>query len=200
MDGQRFTKIKYDPKKERVVLNYTIENGTDEPDEFSVNIRQPPHPDLVDALAALGEHALALCELEGVEAEDLEVRSVSFSWSHDVMGATITALRTLRRSSSPLVLNTPHKTVAHYGEDGDDEHLLPESTVEALMDLVHEARAFLPPPIGRAKRGEKPQTEMDLEGEQDGLRVTITAGGRSVETDLAGIKRAADRAGDLTPV
>ncbi len=154
----RFTKIKYDPKKERVVLNYHVQNGTDEPDEYTVNIRQPPHPDLVAALEALGPHVLRLCELDGVEEDDIEVRSVSFSWAQDVMGCTITALRSLRRSASPLVLNTPHKASDHYGEDGDEEQLLDSDTVTALEQLITEGREFL-----GGKRGEREQTEIEFE-------------------------------------
>lgn len=159
---RRFTKIKHDPKKERVSLSYQVVNGTEEPDEYTVSTRQPAHPDLLARLQDLAPHVLELCELDGVEASEVEVRSVSFSWAHDVMGVTITGLRRLKRSPAPLVLNTPHKARDHYGEEGDDSQLLGDEAVMAISKLIGEANLFLD-----GKRGERAQGDLfDEEAEE----------------------------------
>lgn len=194
----QFTKVKYDPKKGRFTAEYSVGNGNDEPDRYAVEVSHPPHPDLVEAIASLAHHVLALCELEGgVEIDQVEVRGVSFSYKGEVMGATITALRRLARSASPLVLNTPFKFAEPIGEDTPADQLLGDETVIALERVTEEALAF----IDGSKRGEPEQAEMDLQDDEERdneVTMTLTAGGRSATISAGALARAA-RSGRLAP-
>jgi hypothetical protein len=178
--GPEFTKIAFAPKQKRVRLEYTVGNGSDEPDEYTVTTRQPPHADLVEALGRLRKHALALCELDRAVPEgEIEVRGVSIRWKDGAVGATITALRQLKTSAAPLVLNTPFKF------EGDDNAPLPQPAVDAIRALVEEAALFL-----EGKRGEddgaeeSDQEEMELgDGrEESALEITVRTGGAEGQT------------------
>ncbi len=172
----QFTKIAYSPKDRRVRLEYTLEVGdADEPavEEHTVGSPYPPHEDLVDALASLRRHVIQMCELAGaVDEDDLEVRGVSLRWKDGSFGVTITALRALSRSSSPLVLNTPFTLAeAEGGPTLDDDAVL------AVRALIEEAVAFL-----GGKRGERePSAQEELfeeATEESGITsITISRGG-----------------------
>lgn len=62
------------------------------------------------------------------------VRTVSWSWSHDIMGACVCLLIKLEKASSPLVVNTPHKPESQYNEGGVAP-LLPFAFAEKLHRL-----------------------------------------------------------------
>lgn len=161
MPTPQFTKIAYAPKDKRVRLEYTIDNGTEEPDEYTAKIRQPPHPDFLDALARLRQHVLAHVELEEIPVDQVEVRGVSLTWHPEMgMGATITGLRQLSRAAAPLVLNTPFKWAEGEGET------LGAETNAAIGALIEEAAAFL----SGEKRGEDEdgddQEDLELDDER----------------------------------
>lgn len=169
-----FRKIAYNAKDHRVRISYQIPNGTEEPDEYQVSVRQPPHPDLTERLEAMRTHVIDLCELDGLEPDQLEVRSVTITWKHGVMGAVITALRELKRSPAPLVLNTPHKAADFYTEEeGDPDSLLPGEAVDAIHELIAEAKLFL-----EGKRGEEeeePQKDL-FDGDEEEAGELVGAG------------------------
>lgn len=144
-NSARITKIGWTPKTGRLALAWELPAKDEgEWDEFSFSRKVKPHPDLLAALQALAPHVVELCELEDLREPAIEVRSVTYTWAHDVMGAVVTALRHLQNSPAPLVLNTPHKPSDAYGEDeADPAQLLPEHTVRALRELAREAVAFL---------------------------------------------------------
>jgi len=154
----RITKLGWTPKTGRLALAWEFPSATEgEWDEFSFSRKVKPHPDLLGALQALAPHVVEICELEDLQEPAIEVRSVTYTWAHDVMGAVITALRQLQNSPAPLVLNTPHKPSAPYGdEEGDPAQLLSEPTVLALRRLANEAREFL-----GGKRAPEPQDEQE---------------------------------------
>jgi hypothetical protein len=62
------------------------------------------------------------------------IRSVSWSWSHDIMGASVCLLIKLENSYAPLVVNTPHKPEQPYSEGGE-AHLLPTAFADKLREL-----------------------------------------------------------------
>ncbi len=147
--GARFTKISYSARKGRVAINYEVP-GDEDPDTYTMSTRAEPHPDFIAALGDLAPDVISICE-QSCDEEDIEVRGVSFSYPQDVMGVTITGLRALESSNSPLILNTPFKLSEPMGEDeGDEKQLLAPWTVGRLRDLIVEARAF----VDRTKRGQ----------------------------------------------
>jgi len=156
----RICKVGWTPKTSRLRLEWETPSGGEEWDEATISLKCTPHPDLLAALQALAPHVVEICEMEDLQEPAIEVRSVTYTWAHDVMGAVITALRHLQNSPAPLVLNTPHKPSDWYGdqEDGDPAQLLPEHTVRALRQLQKEAIEFL-----EGKRAPEPEQNDDRE-------------------------------------
>lgn len=86
------------------------------------------------------------------------VRSVSYSWQLDIMGASICLLVKLDHSDSPLTLNTPHKPCEPYS--GEAGHTLPERLADKLRRL-HVL-------IERYIDGERVRKQTDLFDEEPG--------------------------------
>jgi len=108
---------------------------------------EAPHPDFVNAMAAIAGAVIEIAELKGVaEPEDITVRSISFG--HKKAGRTsiiITALRALANSNGPLLINTPLKYIlANDAEDEGTEDEKLDAKLALKIDLVcGEARAFI---------------------------------------------------------
>lgn len=131
---------------ERVKIRYEVprSNGVD---EYEMNCTDAPTSGLTSALGALKKHVATICELPaGYVEKGVEIRGVSFSYGGDdrVMGATITALKTVSTANAPLVLNTPHLPSNSYTED--DAGLtptLPRECIDDLRQLQAEVLAYI---------------------------------------------------------
>lgn len=151
----RFTKIKHRVCK-KVFLEYQQRTKDGTWDDYSMSCSDKPTPAFIDALKALIEHAVEACELpvEDSDNHKWEITGVSFSYSgeNDTMGVTISALRELFNSNSPLVLNTPHKIVEPYSLGADDTQVMTDDCRDAVELLIAEAEAYL--------SGDRAQTEL----------------------------------------
>lgn len=87
-----------------------------------------------------------------------EVRSVSYSWALDIMGASVCVLVPLDHSDQPLVLNTPHKPCEPYS--GEVGNTLPEGFANKLRAL-HVL-------IERYIDGERVRAQTDLFDDENG--------------------------------
>lgn len=151
------TKIKYSSKTLRIKIEWQ-DAADEDANKFSFDNKREIPASFKNAFLDLRKHVNKLCELGMKEDEMylLEVVGVSLSWSHGVMGATITALKTLKDSNQPLVLNTPHKIEDFYSENGGDEkQLMPSDAVNDIIKLMAEAKAFI----------KSKEVQMDLFGE-----------------------------------
>jgi hypothetical protein len=133
----RITKVKYDGKKVRV--EYERGSLTD-PDEFLVSCKDEPSVEFKDALQALQPDVNELCEFPIDQA--LSIRSVSYSHTNGIMGACVTALRSLKKANSPLVINTPHLPSEPYSDNADELTLDPNMT-ERLIHLANLAEMYV---------------------------------------------------------
>lgn len=109
-------------------------------DEFEINSIDPARPELSKALNALVDDVVEICELDMID-EDLHkitVLGVSFTYTQGI-GATITALKTLEFSASPLVLNTPHK----FSECENEMQMLTTEAVARLKNLIVECNRYI---------------------------------------------------------
>lgn len=140
----RFNKIKVS-KDGRYRFEYEVTKNDGENDEFTYSSKDKARPEFPATLDKLKPFVREICELPASYESKIQVRGVSFSYGGDseVMGATITSVMTLEKSTAPLILNTPHKTEAFYSEHGDDRQLLPEGCVEVLNDLCDEAELYI---------------------------------------------------------
>lgn len=90
------------------------------------------------------------------------VRSVSWSWSNDIMGGSVCLLVKLEKSNTPLVVNSPHKPEEPYSEGGS-VHLLAEEFAAALRDLHGLVVRFIE---GERVKEPSEQTELFEDAEQ----------------------------------
>jgi len=143
-----FTKIKF--KQDKVFLTYTQKNSQGKDDAYSVEISEAPAPGFTKALENLAQDVLTICELPTDEDTLKTIKVLGVSISHTdtetegvVRGFTISALKDLKDSNSPLVLNTPHKPEAPYSKSGDNSNCLYLETVERIDTLIEEAEKYL---------------------------------------------------------
>lgn len=138
----RITKVKSDGSKVRLEYERTHE-GRD-PDEFTLQCCDVPLPAFTEALQALAADVVAICELPADALTTITVRGVTVTWTHDVMGACVTALKALKTANAPLVLNTPHLPSESYsGAEGDPNPVMPAGMVSRLSTLLNEAVRYL---------------------------------------------------------
>ena len=144
VDAIRFNKIKVDGKT-RICLDYDELVGDGKTNEYSMKCVDRARPEFYDLLQALRRHVAQICELPTKPSDiaRMEVRGISLSWTNDIMGVVITALKELKRSNSPLVINTPHMPVEPYSDDGDPTKCLDRHCVEGVENLISEARRYL---------------------------------------------------------
>lgn len=156
MAEKQFTKIAFNPTTEVVTLEHQ-ENRTDgEANKFVAEMREPPHEDFLRAFKKLAGHVITLCELKGIDPSEVEVRSVTLRHKDDRLGATITGVRKLEKSNSPLVLHTPLKWTPQGAENEDTSLCLSDFAAECLDKLAAEAENYL----AGTKRGPARQTDL----------------------------------------
>lgn len=80
-------------------------------DVFEMESHDQPLDALFSAVNDLARDVQQLCELPAKYTEGLEVIGVTFSYGGTGQGVTVTALKALKRSAAPLVINTPHMLV-----------------------------------------------------------------------------------------
>ena len=146
------TKVKFG-KENKIHIEYKVErqvNGKTDYDEFTLNCVDKPRPEFEVVFINLRKHVLEICELPAdvSDVEKVIVKGVSFSYSESesgesVMGATITASRSLSKSNAPLIINTPHKfDVAHNDKQPITLLLTPECA-DLLYELIEEAEKYI---------------------------------------------------------
>jgi hypothetical protein len=148
----RFKKISI-TKGNKINLIYEIERAG-QYDEFSITSLSPAKDSFHDAMKALVEDVVDMCELPEKHAERIIVKGVSFSYGGErqVMGAVIISQMLLKKSNMSLNINTPHKTEEFYAKDGDPKQILNGDCVERLLALKKEAEAYV--------AGERMQVDM----------------------------------------
>ena len=149
---RRFKKIKYDGKK--VNLDYVIESNEDK--HWLESIEQPS-PEFVAALNKLAGDVIEICELPEMYKTGLKIRGVSLSWTvtgdgEYIMGAVITALKTLSSSNSPLTINTPHLPAEDYSGNNPNAKVLSIGCIKNINNLIECAECYL--------QGERSQENM----------------------------------------
>ncbi len=187
----RFQKIKY--SKDKVKIEYELKTEKGGWDQYSFACSDEPKPGFKEALVALAQDVITLCELPENYATRVMVTGVSLSYATDdeIPGATIISQLLLRKSNVNLNLNTPFKPFQPYSEGADISQILSEACVERVKRLMEEAEEYV--------RGIRAQGEMFVEkAKEDGLKkiakdfhddmqktlgpgesVTISTGGKS---------------------
>lgn len=144
--------------KGKVFVAYQVDRGEDEaPDEYTLRCAERPKAALLTAMKSLIPEAAAWLEVPDGKAwaTNLDVRTVSFSWKHGVMGAVLTCIKPLEYSAGPWIINTPHRPEQPYTEGGSDELMLTDSCAKILRQLLKATRGYI--------KGERAQASLPLE-------------------------------------
>ena len=116
-------------------------------DEYQFTSSEDAMPDFYNALFALREHVVEMCELPDSYLDRITVKGVSYSYGgeEEVMGATISASMKLNKSNCDLNVNTPHKSSEPYAKDcpEDENQLLSYECVECLNALANECESYI---------------------------------------------------------
>lgn len=128
-------------------ISIVFEDGPDNRDEYSLTCRDKARPEFYEALDALREHVIEMCELPEEYLDRITVKGVTFSYGgeFETMGATISASMELENSYQDLNINTPHKASAMYCPTTPDDpnQLLSGDCIEALEALQYECEAYI---------------------------------------------------------
>ena len=145
MDRQ-INKIKYNRKDGEIVIDYSIlsESTSGGLDEIQAALKSydEPKPEFIATLSTLTSDVEKICSLPIGYCVGADIRGVSFSYKHDVMGATITALVPVETANSPVVINTPFLPSDQYNEDGKAP-VLPSETRLKLKLLIAHANEYV---------------------------------------------------------
>jgi hypothetical protein len=141
MSETRATKVKFDGSKVRI--EYEKKRLDGHYDEYTLSSLDSPSLEFQNALKALAMDAVTICELDGKDVDKLTVRGVTLTYTNDIMGACITALKKLETSNAPLVLNTPHLPSEAYGDGDVTSPVLEPSTVSRLVEVAEAALRFI---------------------------------------------------------
>ena len=136
----RIEKVKYDGT--RVRIEYSVERQDGRFDERVLSCYDEPIPEFKTALAALVEDVCDICELPADQAEKMRVQSVSLSYTNDILGLVITALKSVKTAQSPVVLNTPHIPAQSYAEGGEGP-VLADNTLMRVETVTREAERYI---------------------------------------------------------
>lgn len=134
-------------------ISMVYDDGPNNRDEYSVTSFESARPEFYEAMEALAQDVIDMCELPEDYLERIKVRGVSYSYGgeNETMGAAISASMELEESYQALNINTPHKASAMYNPDtpDDEKQLLNGDCVKRLEILQKECETYI--------RGERAQ-------------------------------------------
>jgi len=136
----KITKIKYDGSQ--VEIQYEIVMETTDDVKVVLKSYDKPKDEFIQCLSSLAKFVENICQLKEGYCDEAEIRGVSLSWSHDVMGAVITALIPVDTANSPVCLNTPHLASEQYNENGQSP-ILPRPCTTKINQLIEHAEAYI---------------------------------------------------------
>jgi hypothetical protein len=163
----RVKKVKIN-KYSQISMVYT--QGPYNQDEYSFTCSEKARPEFYEAMKAMAEHVIEMCELPESYLDRITVRGVSYSYGgeNETMGATISAAMRLDNSYQALNINTPHKASEMYCPDtpDDDMQLLSSECVDALEALLFECEKYI--------KGDREQGSLFANTEANSEEKTVT--------------------------
>jgi hypothetical protein len=136
----KITKIKYDGSQ--VEIQYEIVMETTDDVKVVLKSYDKPKDEFIQCLSSLAKFVEMICQLPDGYYDEADVRGVSLSYSHDIMGAVITALIPVDTANSPVCINTPHLPSDQYNENGQSP-ILPRPCTTKINQLIEHAEAYI---------------------------------------------------------
>ena len=158
------TKIKI--KQDRVFVEYdkvVVVNKENLVNKYSIDSPEQPVGAFKEAFQNMDFFLIELCELCDKPAdvptmcEDVTITGLSFKYSEgELSSAIITGTKALAYSNSPLVLNTPNKSVCV--DEFDKMQHLTDPCIAGLKSVLEYAKNYV--------EGERLQIEIDLRDDE----------------------------------
>ncbi len=155
------TKIKI--KQEHVSIEYDegiVVNDEELLNKYSIDSPEQPVTAFKEAFQKMDFHLIELCELcekpkdIPIMCEDVNITGLSFKYKDgELTSAVVTGTKQLAYSNSPLVLNTPNKSINVDGDFNKMVHLT-DPCIAALKSVIDHAKNYV--------KGERLQIEIDL--------------------------------------
>jgi hypothetical protein len=140
----KFTKIDFSGRRIKVV--YEQPNQSEDTNRYTFECHDQPDPKLRLALLNLREHAVAECELDGMELNRVDVVKLAFYYDKDrpaVMGVEMTINYHLLNSDEVLSITTPRK-FAIIGELKYDPRVnLTDKCMGVIQCVMAETEAYI---------------------------------------------------------
>jgi len=131
----QFTRIKHDGQVTE--LDYLTEHG-DDTAKTELSSESEPSPEFLATLRGLKRPLLKFLELPVSYGESIEVRTVALKYAKGTFTSfVVTAIKPLKFSNGPLVLNTPNINIP----EGDAPSCIDEM-IGLIEDLVRHAAAY----------------------------------------------------------
>lgn len=163
------TKIKI--KQDRVSIEYdkaVVVNEENLVNKYSIDSPEQPVGAFKDAFQKMDFFLIELCELCDKQAdvvimcEDVGITGLSFKYKDgELNSAVITGTKQLAYSNSPLVLNTPNKSINTDGDFNKMVHLT-DPCIAVLKLVIEHAKEYVD--------GERLQIEMDLKDASEDIK------------------------------
>jgi len=152
----KINKIKYDGSQVEIQYEQVMESTDDI--KIVLKSNDKPLKEFIDCMQSLKDHIEVICCLPENYCEMADVRGVSISHTHDIMGAVITCLIPVSTANSPLCLNTPFLPEGQYN-DGGTAPTLPRQCALIIHNLIHEAEKYI---NGERQVEDPDQLKMDI--------------------------------------
>lgn len=166
MPESKLKVLKFKRKDAKIMVTYEVPNGKSA-DEVTLTSLDLPSPGLVEALDALKDDVLDMLELPITEdeRERVTVTGVTVSPTENATGYTITALRALEQSNTPMNLVTPCKfdNYPSGGSVGDPKQLIDQDTEVRIGDLLLEVQGYVTQKRDREARKAGAQRQLPLD-------------------------------------
>lgn len=157
----RITKIKYDGGTVEIHYDILSEQGNGDDIKTILKSTDKPKEGFLKKLSALAKHVEKICQLPEGYCSFADIRGVSFNYSHEIMGAVITALIKVETANSPVCINTPFLPSEQYNEGGEAP-ILPYECVVDLEYLLDLAEAYV-----NGDRDIPPDNQIKMDFSQD---------------------------------
>ena len=155
------TKIKI--KQEHVSIEYDegiVVNDEELLNRYSIDSPEQPVSAFKDSFQNMDFHLIELCELcekpqdIPIMCEDVNITGLSFKYKdNELTSAVVTGTKQLAYSNSPLVLNSPNKSINVDGDFNKMVHLT-DPCIATLKSVIDHAKDYV--------KGERLQIEIDL--------------------------------------
>ena len=119
-----------------VAIKYGASDDNDGFTKIDAKFSEDPEVGLINAMKKLSKHVIEICEFPESEIKKISPHTVSFSYNGESgrMSAFITSDRTLKNSTSHMIIETPTRH-EQAGESSEDKSILSKECCKDLKNL-----------------------------------------------------------------